>query len=242
MSWRAWLPSSKRLRNACPLWLREAQVRSALEDAAHRSGLAADDGARSVIETINSVFAAGIGKPRDLSEIGNKARRAAERRGAGAGDASTAPRASDEGLSASDITLRRIGLEYPLTPLAAPLICYEMHRGRVWLHKEIQPKKGEPFLAPIATPFSVTARLRYADREGAYGLRVSLQDMACKPRYVDVDCADLARQGGAPIRERLFREGFKTEDDGEHIAVRCLKAAAPAIEITIVSQPGWHED
>ncbi|MEH3117037.1 MAG: hypothetical protein PGN25_05335 [Methylorubrum populi] len=23
MSWRAWLPSSKRLRNACPLWLRD---------------------------------------------------------------------------------------------------------------------------------------------------------------------------------------------------------------------------
>lgn len=223
--------------------LGEAQVRSALENAAHQSGLAADDGARSVIETINSGFAAGIGKPRDLSEIGNKARRAAERRGgAGAGEESTSARDSEEGLSASDMTLRRIGLEYPLTPLAAPLICYEMHRGRVWLHKEVQPKKGDPFLAPVATPFGVTARLRYADREGAYGLRVALQDMAGKPRYVDVDRADLARQGGAPIRERLFREGFKTEDDGEHIAIRCLKAAAPSIEITIVSQPGWHED
>lgn len=224
--------------------LSETTVRSALEGAAAACGLVADDGASSVQATIDSGFSAGMGKPRDLSGIGARARRAEERRsqwedgprpGAGESDAS----AGHE----SDAQLHRIELEYPVPPLTMPRVFYEFSRGRVMLHKEV-PQKGDkmPIAVPVATPFGATARLRYADREGAYGLRVVIQDMAGQPRYVDIERSDLARQGGGPIRERLFREGLKTEDDGEHIAIRCLKAAAPAIEITVVSYPGWHED
>lgn len=229
--------------------LTEGAVRSALEAAATQCGLVADDGAKTVHDTINSGFSAGFAKPRDLSEIGARARRAYERRERTSshgtqGGADTFTRTEDaDRASESDTLLRRIGLEYPIPQLASPILFYEMHRGRVMLHKEV-PAKGEkpPSVIPVSTPFGVTARLRFPDRESAYGLRVAIQDMAGKPRYIDVDRSDLARQGGAPIRERLYREGLKTEDDGEHVAVRCLKAAAPQIEITVVSSPGWHED
>ena len=219
--------------------LSEATVRSALEDAADRCGLTADDGNGTVQATINSGISAGVSKPRDLTGIGARARRAEDRR---SGRDGSAEAGSSGDAHSSDAALHRIGLEYPIPPLTNPTVFYEFNRGRVMLHKEVDRKNGPPIAIPVATPFGVTARLRFADREAAYGLRVAIQDMAGKPRYIDIERSDLARQGGGPIRERLFREGLKTEDDGEHVAVKCLKAAAPEIEITVVSYPGWHED
>lgn len=225
--------------------LSEASVRSALEAASHQNGLVSDDGIKTVQDTIDSGFSAGLAKPRDLSGIGAKARRAESRRDGwdGGGTAGGSPGAADSDEHLTDTLIRRTELEFPIPKMSAPRLFYETYRGRVMLHKEVPQKGDKPaMIVPVATPFGVTARLRYADREGAYGLRVAIQDMAGLARYVDVDRSDLARQGGAPIRERLFREGLKTEDDGEHVAVKCLKAAAPEIEITVVSSPGWHED
>lgn len=224
--------------------LAESMVRAGLEEASRINGLIADDGMKTVQDTIDSGVGAGMRKPRDLSGIGAKARRAEQRQQEWNGGASSADGNGEQpNEDTSDTLIRRTGLEYPIPVMSAPRLFYETHRGRVMLHKEVPGKNDKPpSIVPVATPFGVTARLRYADREGAYGLRVAIQDMAGVARYVDVDRSDLARQGGAPIRERLFREGLKTEDDGEHIAIKCLKAAAPQIEITVVSSPGWHED
>ena len=90
------------------------------------------------------------------------------------------------------------------------------------------------------TPIGVTAQLRMADTENAYGLRVVIEDMDGQPRALDFDRADLARMAAADIRARLFAAGLRVEDDGEHVAVAILKAAAPDKVVTVVSRPGWH--
>jgi putative DNA primase/helicase len=35
-------------------------------------------------------------------------------------------------------------------------------------------------------------------------------------------------------------EGGRVEGDGEAVAVQALKAADPALEVIVVSRPGWH--
>jgi hypothetical protein len=62
-----------------------------------------------------------------------------------------------------------------------------------------------------------------------------------KSRAVDFDRATLPRMGATEIRAALFAAGLRTEDDGEMIAVQCLKAADPEQEIIVVQRPGWHE-
>ena len=96
-------------------------------------------------------------------------------------------------------------------------------------------------LVPIATPFGITARLRHVDQADAYGLRCLVKDMNGRPRPVDFDRATLARMGAMEVRAALFEAGLRTEDDGEMIAVRALKAADPVREILVVGRPGWHE-
>ena len=59
---------------------------------------------------------------------------------------------------------------------------------------------------PIATPFSIPARLRHLDHEDAYGLRVVVRDMQNMPRNVDFPRAALARQG-AGENPHLLRQG-----------------------------------
>lgn len=54
--------------------LTEGEVRSALEGAAERCGLVSDDGWPSVRATFAKGFAKGLSEPRDLSEIGARAR------------------------------------------------------------------------------------------------------------------------------------------------------------------------
>ena len=93
---------------------------------------------------------------------------------------------------------------------------------------------------PIATPFGIAGRLRYLDQADAYGLRCMVQDMSGRPRAVDFDRATLAKTGAAEVRAGLFAAGLRTEDDGDMIAVQCLKAADPQHEILIVRRPGWH--
>jgi hypothetical protein len=56
--------------------LSETVVRAALEDACQASGLAKDDGLKSVRDTITSGLKAGIAQPTDLSKIGTRAGKA----------------------------------------------------------------------------------------------------------------------------------------------------------------------
>lgn len=144
--------------------------------------------------------------------------------------------------------LREIAAQYPLPAMDNLKLLYRYtDGGKIKVHKEIGPKKDPRTghdvseTVPIATPFGVLARLRHADQADSYGLRCVVQDMNGNPRAVDFDRAALPRMGAAEIRAQLFAAGLRTEDDGEVIAVQCLKAADPELEIIIVRRPGWHE-
>jgi len=72
--------------------LTESVVRASLEDAANRSGLVKDDGWKSVRDTIQSGFQAGLMQPRDLTDVAAKARERAERFGSKQGARLAPPR------------------------------------------------------------------------------------------------------------------------------------------------------
>jgi Domain of unknown function (DUF927)/Toprim domain len=153
--------------------------------------------------------------------------------------------ARDQGRAAE---LREIATNYPL-PMMDTLTLVYRHaaNGKVKVHKVIgsktDPETGEtePQTIPIATPFGISARLRHIDQHNSYGLRAVVQDMNGKSRCIDFDRETLPRMGATEIRASLFAAGLRTEDDGEMIAVQCLKAADPEQEIIVVQRPGWHE-
>jgi hypothetical protein len=139
--------------------------------------------------------------------------------------------------------LRAINRTYPLPQhLNSLRLEYRHARGnRIMMHRDrenLETRRRE--WIPFATPFSLTARLRYADQDDAYGLRCVVQDMSGKPRDLDFDRDQFAKMSAADIRAALFRAGLRTEFNGEHIVVDILKAAAPDDEIIVVSRPGWH--
>ncbi|KQT56093.1 hypothetical protein ASG52_24550 [Methylobacterium sp. Leaf456] len=136
--------------------------------------------------------------------------------------------------------LQRIERDYPLPPMESVTLAYQRTKtGKVWVHQAM--KVGEAVeMVPVASAFGVAARLRMADEGDAYGLRLVVQDMNGRCRQIDVDRAAFARQGAADTRAMLFGAGLRTENDGEHIAVKCVKAADPAREIIVVRRPGWH--
>jgi Domain of unknown function (DUF927)/Toprim domain len=143
-----------------------------------------------------------------------------------------------ESASALDETER----SYPLPVMESMTLAYLHTRsGRIMVHKYAgRDKQGEEVWLPVATPFGVPARLRYIHEAEAYGLRVVVQGMDDQPRALDFERGSLARMNASELRSRLFAAGLRTEDDGEHIVVKALKAADPAFEITVVSRSGWH--
>src|SRR5262249_454734 len=113
--------------------------------------------------------------------------------------------------------------------------------GEVMVHREREnPETGKKDWIPIASPFGITARLRYAT-DNAYGLRCVVQGMNGRPSVIDFDRGGLAKLGASEIRAMLFEAGLRTEGDGEQVAVQVLKAANPEREILAVRRPGWHE-
>lgn len=136
--------------------------------------------------------------------------------------------------------LQRIERDYPLPPMDTCTLGYQRTvSGKIRVHRFV--KIGETLEAqPVASPFGVVARLRFVDQGGAYGLRIAVEDMGGCRREVDIDRGALAKQAGAETRALLFDAGLRTEDEGEQIAVRCLKAADPEHEIAVVRAPGWH--
>jgi hypothetical protein len=139
--------------------------------------------------------------------------------------------------------VNRVTETYPLPYLQTMRLAYRpTDDGRIWVHKlEGFNRDRIERWTPIASPFGIPARLRHADQGDAYGLRCLVQDMAGKPRAVDFDRAALARMGASEIRSALFAAGLRTEAEGETIAVQCLKAADPELEIVVVHRPGWQE-
>jgi hypothetical protein len=146
--------------------------------------------------------------------------------------------------------LRAINNIYPLPQHLNSLILEYRHAsgGRLMLHREKEnPETKRTELIPFATPFSLTARLRYVDEADAYGLRCVVQDMSGQPRDLDFDRESFAKMSASDIRAALFRAGLRTEFSGEHIVVDILKAVTPDKEIIVISRPGWdrvpeHQD
>lgn len=137
--------------------------------------------------------------------------------------------------------MQEIAATYPLPVMETMTLVYRhTAAGKVMVHKQLV-SKDDVTLVPVTTPFGIMARLRHVDQASAYGLRCRVQDMNGQPRDLDLDRATLAKQSATEVRAALFEAGLRTEDDGEIIAVRALKAADPASEILIVSRPGWHE-
>ena len=151
------------------------------------------------------------------------------------------PNASRSSPTASvQAELDEIAATYPLPAMDSKKLVYRRTAtGKVKVHKVVAGENGPAFV-PIATPFGVAGRLRHLDQADAYGLRCLVQDMSGRPRAVDFDRATLAKIAAAEVRGALFAAGLRTEDDGEMVAVQCLKAADPQHEILIVRRPGWH--
>lgn len=144
--------------------------------------------------------------------------------------------------------LKRAADTYPLPHMDSLDLIYAYTRtGKIKVHKVVglrtDPISGvtERQAVPVATPFGISARLRYADQHDAYGLRCVVQDMNGEPRAVDFDRAELPKLNASEIRSKLFAAGLRTEADGELIAVQCLKAADPEREIVVYRRPGWQE-
>jgi hypothetical protein len=136
----------------------------------------------------------------------------------------------------------RVNETYPLPLLETMRIAYRRTAsGRVWMHKfgGLDKDRVELWL-PVSSPFGVVARLRYADQDEAYGLRVTVQGMDGHPRAIDFERQMLPRLGAAEIRSQLFAAGLRTEGAGDGEVVSILKAAEPAREIIVVSKTGWH--
>jgi hypothetical protein len=131
---------------------------------------------------------------------------------------------------------------YPLPIIEGiDLHYFRTRRGDVLVHRNAgKDRNGHTMWRAVASPFGVTARLRYLDQEDAYGLRMLIRDMQGAPRAVDFARAGLARQGAQDIRSALFAAGLRTYGDGDQIALTVLKAADPKDEILVVSRPGWH--
>jgi Domain of unknown function (DUF927)/Toprim domain len=138
--------------------------------------------------------------------------------------------------------LAEIEDRYPLPIMESVTLSYRhTPSGKIMVHKHAGKGRGdEDIWLPVATPFGVPARLRYADQQRTYGLRAIVQGMDGNSVPIDFDRAALARMGASEIRAQLFAAGLRVEGEGEVVAVQALKAADPDLEVTVVSRPGWH--
>lgn len=155
-----------------------------------------------------------------------------------------APSAEDKSkakrIAGDPSELARMEQDYPLPTLTKRTLGYLfVDDGRALVHAICKSKDGED-VTPVSTPFSVPARLRFADREDAHGLRVTVMAMDKTRRALDIDMGELIRGNANDVREKLLRAGLRVEPGGERIVVDALKAVHPTQEIVVVTRPGWH--
>ncbi|MCZ6770704.1 MAG: DUF927 domain-containing protein [Proteobacteria bacterium] len=145
-----------------------------------------------------------------------------------------------------DAELAKIEKVYPLPMMETVTLEYRRTRNhRVMVHKvklQQHPGTGEDreLATPVATPFGITARLRYANKANAYGVRVLVQDMEGRHREVDIERAALARTNASEVRAALLAAGLRTEGCGESLVIQAIKAVTPDREIIVVSRLGWY--
>jgi hypothetical protein len=142
-----------------------------------------------------------------------------------------------------DDEVTQLAATYPL-PRADGVdlrLCRSSRSSEIMVHRSMgHGKDGRAMWQAVASPFGISARLRYLDQDDSYGLRVVVRDMHGRPRVVDVPRSAIAQQGAQEIRAALFAAGLRTCADGDQVALMLLKAANPQVEILVVSRPGWH--
>ncbi|NEU14899.1 DUF927 domain-containing protein, partial [Methylobacterium sp. BTF04] len=140
-----------------------------------------------------------------------------------------------------DDELRRIKADYPLPEMDTLSLEYRRSAiGKIRVHRLITVG-DDTVLEPICSPFGVLARLRFVDQGNVYGLRVVVEGLNGQRRKLDIERAGFATQGATETRAMLLAVGLViVAEDGERVAVRCLKAAEPTDEIAVVRAPGWH--
>jgi Domain of unknown function (DUF927)/Toprim domain len=142
-----------------------------------------------------------------------------------------------------DDEVTQLAATYPL-PRADGVdlrLCRSSRSSEIMVHRSMgHGKDGRAMWQAVASPFGISARLRYLDQDDSYGLRVVVRDMHGRPRVVDVPRSAIAQQGAQEIRSALFAAGLRTCADGDQVALMLLKAANPQVEILVVSRPGWH--
>lgn len=143
--------------------------------------------------------------------------------------------------------LEAIAAAYPLPAMNTRTLSYAHDQAdRIKIHKVVMEKdpvtKQDRLVSiPVMTPMGIKARLRNADQANGYGLRIVVQDMAGRPREIDIDRAALSKMNGSEIKSMLFDAGLSVEDDGEHVAIAMLKAVQPDREIIIHNRSAWHD-
>ncbi|MGI3900537.1 MAG: DUF927 domain-containing protein [Janthinobacterium lividum] len=166
-------------------------------------------------------------------------------RGAGRFVPTTAELDDAASRAGREAELQRIGETYPLPSLNGPSLFYAFtDAGQIWAHKTIVKGKGdnaEEIDVPVASPFGVTAWLRMADDEDAFGLRMVVQDPRGMPRTIDIDRGQLATMGGVEARKLFLSNGVLFEGAGMQDAVAGLIGANPEAQIAIVRHPGFHD-
>jgi hypothetical protein len=153
--------------------------------------------------------------------------------------------AAAESSSARDRKLKAVSQEYPVPSMSTAMLRYRYtQHDEIWLHK-YEPDKNDPgersgTWKAVASPIGVLALLQRADDDNADWMRVVVEDMTGKPRFVDFDRNELGKLSASEVRASLFGAGLRVEGDGESICVQMLKAAKPGTCVKIVSRPGWH--
>ena len=127
---------------------------------------------------------------------------------------------------------------YPLPPDDICHLVYRPERGLI-LRLQLDRHYREIEIA-ISTPFGIVARLRRADDDDFYGLRIRVRGMNDEDREVDIPRRNLVSHGAVSVMGRLFDLGLQTFGGGETDILSALKSANPDEEIISVSRRGWH--
>lgn len=137
--------------------------------------------------------------------------------------------------------IEKVAEEYELPINHTVLLTHHQYTGkRTMICKVVTNEDKSTSYLPIATPFSIFARLRRIDERDAYGLRIHVQDMKGECRVVDIDRAELGKSSLPHIMQKLYSNGLCVENDGHRIVQSLLRAVSPKHEVLLVSKSGWY--
>jgi putative DNA primase/helicase len=127
--------------------------------------------------------------------------------------------------------------EFPLPQ--SEFVRLEFRRQNNTVYIELWNEERGDYEVPVSTQFGVIARLRCADDNDYYGLRIAVQGMDDERQSADILRRDLGSYGQA-VKGRLLDLGMRFFNGGEKHVIAYLKAINPEDEIVVVSRRGWH--